>query len=142
MTLITQTLNLKYQYVCLSIVHQSINLYINFYYSRTHEFRFKNDVTHVFSTICFVADSFYLLYLYLFALKGFQHVFNITCYSFSLPVIRKVPLVEKEEPELTPCVVISIRVAKSLPFLCRALITVFTVFRLLTDFVCLYNYEF
>ena len=91
-------------------------MYINFYYSRTYEFRFKNDVTHVFSTICFVADSFYLLYFYLFTHTGFQHDFNITCYSFSLPVIWKVPLVEQEEPGVNSCVVIWIRVAKSLAF--------------------------
>ena len=75
----------------------------------------------LFSPICFVADSFHLLYLYLFMHTGFQHDFNITCYSFSLPVIWKVPLVEQEEPGVTSCVVIWIRVAKSLAFLCRVL---------------------
>jgi hypothetical protein len=75
--------------------------------------------THVVPAICFVADSLFLVYFYLFTHTGFQHDFNITCYSFSLPVIWKVPLVEQEEPGLTPCVVI---IVFSAEFVCSTVI--------------------
>ena len=73
----------------------------------------------------------FIYYTSIYLRTGFQHDFNITCYSFSLPVIWKVPLVEQEEPELNPCVVIWIRVAKSLAFLCRVLTFNICIFVLL-----------
>jgi hypothetical protein len=68
-----------------AIVHQTVSLYINFYYCRTYEFFVKNDVPHVISLICFVNDI-----CFLFTHTGVQHDFNITWYSCSLTVARRV----------------------------------------------------
>ena len=126
---------IRYHYHFLAIVHQTVSLYINFYYCRTYEFFVKNDVPHVISLICFVNDI-----CFLFTHTGVQHDFNITWYSCSLTVARRVsaetayPFGEREFPSI----VIWVRVTQSAVFCLKVCISLFELLYIFGHYiVCL-----
>jgi hypothetical protein len=89
--------------------------------------------------------------IYLLCFSSFTHILDISLVQQNLQKLNSVMLNKVTVEDYIQCafpnVEIGFKIWFNPPFLLKCLyqvrvITVFTVFRLFTDFVCLYNYEF